>query len=296
METTSRLLNAIRLLSGFVGRVCEPLLNAIRFLSGFVGRVCELLLNAIMNYSSRLLSICALYYRLLLSSFSTLEGFRLLLHDFLRQFSLATFHGIHVLIFASLMLGFLVIVHATQQLSAFGGEDYVGWLLVTIVVREVGPVWAAFFVLLHSGSAITVELGTMSVSREVESLKMVGIDPYRFLGVPRFWGVTLSLLVLYILAMFAAILGGYIFAQIFTEVFWAQFWSSFINALEWRDVAVGFAKVTSFGTLIATVAIFFGFRAEKDMEEVARYTSQFARVALVLCVSVDIIYTTAYYL
>ena len=90
-----------------------------------------------------------------------------------------------------------------------------GWLLVTIVVREVGPVWAAFFVLLHSGSAITVELGTMSVSREVESLKMVGIDPYRFLGVPRFWGVTFSLMVLYVICMFSAIVGGYLFAQVF---------------------------------------------------------------------------------
>lgn len=202
----------------------------------------------------------------------------------------------HVLIFSSLMLGFIVIVHATPKLVMLQGEEFVGWLLVTIVVREVGPVWAAFFVLLHSGSAITVEIGTMAVTREVEALKLLGIDPYRFLGVPRFWAITLSVLSLYVLAAFSAILGGFLFSQIFAEIFWGMFWLSFINSLEWVDVAMGFSKCTSFGMLIATVCIFYGFQARQDMGEVARFTSKATLASLVLCALVDVILTTAYYL
>jgi phospholipid/cholesterol/gamma-HCH transport system permease protein len=245
---------------------------------------------------SRFLGICALFYRLLLGVFIGPPCLWLFFRELSRQVYYTAIRGSYILIFTSLMLGMLVIVHATQQLVKVQGEDFVGWLLVTIVVREVGPVWAAFFVLLHSGGVITVEIGTMSVNREIQALKMMGIDPYRYLGVPRFWGLTLSLISLYILSVFAAIIGGYLFAQAFAEIFWGKFWLSFINALQWIDLGVGFAKTTIFAMLIATVSIYFGFSAEDDMGEVAQNTSQTAIWSLVLVGVMDICLTTAYYI
>jgi phospholipid/cholesterol/gamma-HCH transport system permease protein len=252
--------------------------------------------EAVFNYVSQLLSICALFYRLLLSTFASAAGLRLLLRETASQVYFTALQGAHVLIFTALMLGLVVIVHATQQLVKVQGEEFVGWLLVTLVVREVGPVWAAFFVLLRSGSAITAELATLSVTREIEALKMMGIDPYRYLGVPRFWGLTISLVALYVLCTFAAVMGGFLFAQIFADVFWGKFWVSFINSLQWLDLAVGFAKCTLFGMVIATVSIYFGFQAEKHLGEVALYTSKGALTCLVLLGAVDIILTSAYYL
>ncbi|MFA4901370.1 MAG: ABC transporter permease [Desulfobaccales bacterium] len=248
------------------------------------------------SVTSRLLSICALFYRLLLGAFTGPACLGLFVRELSRQIYFTAIQRAYILIFTALMLGMLVIVHATQQLVKVQGEEFVGWLLVTIVVREVGPVWAAFFVLLNSGSAITVEIGTMSVNGEIRALQMMGIDPYRYLGVPRFWGVTISLMSLYILCVFAAIIGGYLFAQAFAEIFWAKFWLSFINALEWIDVSVGFAKTAIFAMLIATVSIYFGFSATEDMGEVAQNTSHAAIWSLVLIGIMDICLTAAYYL
>lgn len=263
---------------------------------GLLGRGGTYLVYLVGGWFSRLLNISALFYRLLLTSFSSLTGLPLLRRELIQQVYFSSIQGMPVLIFTSLMLGFIVIVYATPELVVLQGEEYVGWLLVTIVVREVGPVLAAAFVLLHSGSAITVEIGTMSVTREIEAMKLLGIDPYRLLGVPRFWAVTFSVLSLYVLASFSSILGGFLFSQIFAEIFWGMFWLSFINSLQWVDVAMGFSKCVAFGMLIATVCIFFGFQARQDMEEVARFTSKATLTALVLCASVDIILTTAYYL
>lgn len=269
---------------------------ALRSLTAFIVSAGSFLAALLLEWASRLLSICAMFYRLLLASFSSLTGHRLIGRELLRQTYFAGIQGLHVFLFSALMLGFIVIVHATPRLVMLQGEEFVGWLLVTIVVREIGPVWAAFFVLLHSGSAITVEIGTMSVDREVEALKMLGIDPCRLLGVPRFWALTISVLSLYVLCAFAAILGGYLFSLIFAEIFWSMFWLSFINSLEWVDVAMGFSKCILFGMLIATVCIFFGFQVREDMNEVARFTSKASLTAMVMCSSVDIILTTAYYL
>ncbi len=256
------------------------------------GRVCQ----GLSFFVSRLLSICALFYRLLLGGFIGPVCLGLFFRELSRQVYYTAFRGSYILIFTSLILGMLVIVNATQQLVKVQGEEFVGWLLVTIVVREVGPVWAAFFVLLHSGSAITVEIGTMSVNGEIRALQMLGIDPYRYLGVPRFWGLTFSLLSLYILSVFAAVIGGYLFAQAFAEIFWAKFWLAFLNSLQWIDLSVGFAKTTIFAMLIATVCIYFGFSATEDMGEVAQNTSHAAVWSLVLVGIMDICLTAAYYL
>jgi phospholipid/cholesterol/gamma-HCH transport system permease protein len=252
--------------------------------------------NRLGHQVSQLLGLCALFYRLLLGAFTGPACLGLFFRELSRQIYYTAIRGSFILVFTSLMLGMLVIVNANQQLVKVQGEDFIGWLLVTIVIREVGPVWAAFFVLLHSGGPITVELGTMSVNGEIRALQMMGIDPYRYLGVPRFWGLTLSLLSLYILGVFAAIIGGYLFAQVFAEIFWAKFWLSFLNALQWIDLSVGFAKTTIFGMLIATVSIYFGFSAENDMGEVAHSTSRTAIWSLVLIGIMDICLTAAYYL
>ncbi len=277
-------------------RLAHYPVGAVQSLTAFLFSAGSLLANLVLEWASRLLSISALFYRLLLASFSSLTGRRLVGRELLRQTYFAGIQGLHVFLFSALMLGFIVIVHATPRLVSLQGEEFVGWLLVTIVVRDIGPVWAGFFVLLHSGSAITVEIGTMSVDREVEALKLLGIDPCRFLGVPRFWALTISVLSLYVLCAFAAILGGYLFSLIFAEIFWSMFWLSFINSLEWVDVALGFSKCVLFGMLIATVCIFFGFQVKQDMNEVARFTSKASLTAMVLCGLVDIILTTAYYL
>lgn len=277
-------------------KMARRLTNTLGLQTGLWRRGAGFLAARLRGWASHLLNICALFYRLLLTSFTTLTGLPLLGRELILQVYFSSIQGLPVLLFSALLLGFIVIVHATPRLVMLQGEEFVGWLLVTIVVREVGPVWAAFFVLLHSGSAITVEIGTMSVNREVEAMKLLGIDPCRYLGVPRFWAVTLSVVSLYVLAAFSSILGGFLFSQIFAEIFWGMFWLSFINSLEWVDVAMGFTKCVAFGMLIATVCIFFGFQARRDMEEVARFTSKATLTALVLCATVDIILTTAYYL
>ncbi|MEW6386786.1 MAG: ABC transporter permease [Thermodesulfobacteriota bacterium] len=268
------------------------LFKSKRALGRFTGRFW----NATLGYVSQFLCICALFYRLLVNTFSTLTGFRLVWRQTAQYVYITAIKGAHVLIFSALMLGLIVIVHATQQLVKIQGEEFVGWLLVTIVVRELGPVWAAFFVLLHSGAAITVEIGTMSVTHQMDTLRMMGIDPYRYLGVSRLWGLTLGLMGLYILLMITAVMGGFIFAQIFAEVFWAKFWLSLVNALQWIDLAIGLAKTALFGLFIATVSIYYGFQARDNLDEVAQGAASASLTSLVLCGSLDIIITTAYYL
>lgn len=243
-----------------------------------------------------ILEILALFYRLIRATFSRVTGFPVILRECAQQIYFTAVQGGVVVCLTALILGLLVIVYSIQQLARIQGEEYIGYLLVIIVVREVGPVLTALIVLLRSGTAIIVGIGTMAVTGEIETLQMMGIDPDRFLGLPRFWGLTISLIALYLLCTVTAVLGGFLFAQLFAEIYWKGFWVSLLNALDWTDLFVGFAKAALFGMIIATVAFYYGLQARQHLGTVVRQTSQGAVWSLLFCGVVDALLTSVVYL
>uniref|UniRef100_A0A7C3UZ99 ABC transporter permease n=1 Tax=Desulfobacca acetoxidans TaxID=60893 RepID=A0A7C3UZ99_9BACT len=263
---------------------------------GRAGSILRGIRDRLLLYAERYLKISAVFYRLWVVTFTGPPYFRIIFREMVKQVYFTAVQGGYILIFAALMLGMQIILNANEQLVKVRYEDFLGWLLVTIVIRELGPVLAGFFVLVHSAGPITVEIGTMSVTREVDALQVMGVDPYRYLGVPRFWGVTVSVVCLYLVTAHAAVLGGYLFSRLYADISWTNFRNLFINALQWVDLLVGLIKAAMFGMIISTVAIFAGFEAHGDLGEVAKKTAQGALWSLVLCGAMDIIITTAYYL
>ncbi len=100
----------------------------------------------------------------------------------------------------AVLLGASVIAEAELHMS--GNPDMVGKLLVIVVIRELGPLVAALILLVRSGTAMVVEMGNMSVGKEIEGLEFAGIDPFEYLVVPRIFGMSVSLVgvALYFLA------------------------------------------------------------------------------------------------
>lgn len=249
--------------------------------------------DALLGKPDQFLGLCALFARLVAYSFGRV-GRRIIFRETLKQIYFTALQPINVVIYSSLLLGLLIIVHAAQQLGKVQGEELVGWLLVTLVVRELGPLWVAFLVVLRSSTAIIVELGNMSVTGQIEALQTMGIDAYRYLGLPRFWGVTLSVAALYVLNAIFAIFGGFLFAKLFSEVFWGDFWRSILHSLEWFDLVDGFTRSIAFGMVIATISVYFGFKPRDNLGEVARNTPKGAVLCLVVCGSMDLIMVTIY--
>ena len=58
----------------------------------------------------------------------------------------------------------------------------------------------AIIVAGRSGAAFAAELGTMKVSEEIDALRTLGLDPYRFLVFPRVLALVLVMPLLTLLA------------------------------------------------------------------------------------------------
>src|SRR5262245_44787302 len=76
------------------------------------------------------------------------------------EFALSCSRLLPMFIFVSAALGLFVIGQSVSWLTKVGAINYLGSIMVVVVVRELGPLVAALLVLARIGAANVIELGT----------------------------------------------------------------------------------------------------------------------------------------
>ena len=117
-------------------------------------------------------------------------------------------------LFLAAALGLVVIGQTVSWLTRVGAINYLGTIMVIVVVRELGPLIAALLVLARIGTANVVELGTARAMGEVEALEALGIDPVHYLVVPRVIGMAVGIFSLTVYLILGALVSGYLWAFI----------------------------------------------------------------------------------
>ena len=196
----------------------------------------------------------------------------------------------------SLAIGGISIIQSLTFLPKFGGESLIGKLLVTVMVRELGPLLTGFIVMGRSGTAITAEIGNMVVSHEIQALEAMGIDPIRYLVIPRILGVTISLVSLNIYFIILSILGGFLVSKMVLVTSISIFLKKILESMVLSDITVNLLKGFIFGLLISVICTFEGFAVKLSSTEVPqRTTKAMVNVITALFIS-DGIITVIYYI
>ncbi len=214
-----------------------------------------------------------------------------------RQMVRAGYRLLPMVAFLPFALGMVVIGQTVLILNRFGAEGHVGTVMVTVVVRELGPMLAALLVLARVGTANVVELGTARACGEVEALEALGIDPIHYLVVPRVVGMALAIFALTIYLILFALLSGFLFA--FLEgvaLLPAEYFQQLAGSLLWQDFVLIALKTISFGAFIAIVTCYEGLAQPLRLEEVSRATASAVAKCVVGVVMLDAIFIIVYYL
>jgi len=195
----------------------------------------------------------------------------------------------------SLAIGGIAIIQSLSILPRFGGESFVGKILITVIVRELGPILTGFIVIGRSGTAITAEIGNMVVSHEVEALESMGVDPVRYIVIPRIFGVTASLVSLNIYFDICAILGGFFVSKmvLVTSIF--TFLRRMLDAAQASDLWLSLLKGFVFGILISLICTYRGFCVRTSSTEVPQMTTKAVVDAIAAVFIADGIITFMYY-
>jgi phospholipid/cholesterol/gamma-HCH transport system permease protein len=197
--------------------------------------------------------------------------------------------------FLGLALGLVIIGQTVALLTKVGAQEYIGTVMVTVVVRELGPLLTVIVVLARSGTSNVVELGMSRALGEVEALESLGIDPIHYLVVPRVLALAVAVFCLTTYLILIAIGSGYLFAFLQdVPLTPSAYFGQLGDALRWQDFVLLLLKTAAFGIVIAVVNCYHGLARPLGIEDVPRVTARAVVESLIGCVLIDAIFLVGY--
>ncbi len=187
-----------------------------------------------------------------------------------------------IVMLTTLFTGMVISLESAQQAVAFGFANLVGGAVAYASVRELGPMLTAIVVAGRVGSAIAAEIGSMVVTEQVEALRSMGLEPSRFLVVPRLLALLLMLPLLTIFGDVVSILGGMWVAQTYAHISYDAFISSVRQSIDFSDVIKGIVKSLVFAAIIAMVGAYQGLSTRGGAAGVGQSTTGAVVLAMIL--------------
>jgi phospholipid/cholesterol/gamma-HCH transport system permease protein len=188
----------------------------------------------------------------------------------------------------SLFVGMVMVVQSADQLEQFT-QEVIGSIVGLAMTKELGPVIMAFLIAGRVGSAVAAEIGSMKVYDEINALKMMDIDPLRFLAVPRLIALTLAVPTLVLYSDIIGIMGGALVVAVdpAIKISVNQYFNNLTEWVNATDVVVGLVKAMVFGIIVAVMSCTFGLRTRGGAEGVARSTTSAVVWSFVLIIVFD---------
>jgi phospholipid/cholesterol/gamma-HCH transport system permease protein len=206
--------------------------------------------------------------------------------------------GVDAMPMVSLMAictGFIFAMQGASELRRFGALRYVVDLVAVGFTRELGPLLTAIAVSGRSGSAFAAEIGTMKVTEELDSLRVMALDPVEFVLAPKCLAALISVPCLSIVSNVFGIVAGGLFMLFSIHLTPALYLHYVFEAIDLRDVVMGLIKSVVFGTIIAQVGCLEGFRVRGGPDSVGRSTTTAVVKSTFLVIVADAIFTAIFY-
>lgn len=213
----------------------------------------------------------------------------------IHQMVLIGFNSIPIVVVICFFVGLILAMQSAYQLERFGASIYVADLVGVAITREMGPLLTAIIVTGRSGSAIAAEIGTMKVYEEIDALQTMGLNPVRFLVVPRLIALLVMLPCLTLIADFVGIAGGLTLATLNLKISFVRYLTQTANALVLKDLITGLAKTIVFAIIIAQIGSYQGFSVEGGAEGVGKATTAAVVSSIFLIIVADLVCTIFFY-
>ncbi|MDZ7736817.1 MAG: ABC transporter permease [Gammaproteobacteria bacterium] len=191
----------------------------------------------------------------------------------------------------SFAIGVMLAIQGIHSLKTFGAESQVVVGIALSVTREFGPLITGILVAGRSGSALAARIGTMQVSQEIDALRVMGINPVRYLVAPALVAMLIMVPTLTVLADMAGMLGGAVYTAVDLGLSYHAYLDRSLEALVTEDVFQGLLKSLVFATIIALVGVTNGFQVSGGAEGVGRVTTRAVVLSISYIVIADMIFT-----
>jgi phospholipid/cholesterol/gamma-HCH transport system permease protein len=203
--------------------------------------------------------------------------------------------SIVIVFFVTFFTGVVLAMQSAYQLSKMGGTIYVASLVAVSLCRELGPVLTALVIAGRIGAAITAEIGSMQVNEQIEALETMGINPVRFLVVPKLIALFFMLPCLTVIGDLSGMIGGYVVGTGSLHINSHFFIQTAFKYLKLKDIYTGLSKSFIFAIIIVLVGCYQGFKTRGGAVGVGRATTVSVVTSFILIIVADCVMTGIYY-
>jgi phospholipid/cholesterol/gamma-HCH transport system permease protein len=192
-----------------------------------------------------------------------------------------------------LLIGASIIIQTSMMMPADG--ELIGRVLVAVVLRELAPLITAIVVAGRSGTAIATELGNMKVNSEVLALSSLGVDPLRYVVLPRMVGCVVSVVALMIYFSIVSLTAAFTIGIVWSGSSLDSFQQGIAGSVRPHDLLLFLAKGLGLGTIVGWLSCHFGLEVKSSPTEVPQQASRAVVMSLLGCVVYNTVLTACFY-
>ena len=204
--------------------------------------------------------------------------------------------AVPIVCLVNLVVGMILAVSMGGPMRELGSINAVPRIVALAITRQLAPMMTAIVMCGFVGAAMAAELGTMTVGEEVLALQVSGLNPVRFLVLPRMLAVVVMTPCLTVLANFMGMFGGYLVGTRVLGIGPAQYLALNNQAASAWDISRGsFLKSSLFGVIITAVACHEGLSVKGGAEGVGRATTRAVVASIVAIIFADFFMTALFF-
>ncbi|MDX2085016.1 MAG: ABC transporter permease [Candidatus Melainabacteria bacterium] len=213
----------------------------------------------------------------------------------LRQAAVVCWDTLGIALILTTFTGMVLALQTAAEMTRQGAGNFVGALVAMALVRELAPIMTGFSVIALAGSAFAAELGSMTISNQVDALRMLRVDPLRYLVLPRVVATTLALPCMVVITCTAGIVGGMWVSGFIAELPADLYLESVRTQTDFRDVFCALLKSASFGFALSLITTTIGLETRGGAREVGESTTQAVVWSFVAMAALDYVLTYLIY-
>lgn len=176
----------------------------------------------------------------------------------------------------------------------FNAEQIVPQIVALGITRELAPVLAALMLAGRVAATIAAEIGAMRATEQIDAMRTLSTDPFRYLVAPRLLAGIVTLPILTGVADIIGIAGGWLVSILTLDFNPSVYARATVDFVEAWDVESGLIKAAVFGFIVTLMGCYHGYNATGGARGVGRAATQAMVWSGVLIFATDYVLTTLF--
>lgn len=182
--------------------------------------------------------------------------------------------GLPIVVLMTFFIGAVLALVGSTLLQTLGVTVYAVELVGIGILREFGAVIAAILFAGRSASAFAAQLGSMKMNQEIDAMKVMGVDLFEALVLPRVLAALIMVPLLTLAADLGGLAGGMLVSWTLLSIEPSFFLQRLIEFVGTTQFWIGMAKAPFFAVVVAITGCRQGLLASGDVESLGlRVTS-----------------------